>query len=280
MTPTDAELTAAEAATRAMLAHYAEPQPLAAPPDLAARVLAALPPAPARVPTPRPALRARSWPRSGAAFALAATLLLFVLGGWGLYGLVPALRGDDELALARSPLTASIASLLGRATVTRHLAPPRALIVALLSMAGLAFSSAVAVAWPRRTRGVALVLRQASARALALGLLTSLLAGLALLLLSGLAALSPLWLALLLPLTLLLQLPYLVGLAALGDALSTLLGLRLAPPASSVLGTAILLLALAILALGLPLLSLALFYLGAACGLGAAIISRAGTEAC
>lgn len=279
MTPTDAELIAAEAATRAMLAHYAEPQPLAAPPDLAARVLAALPATPAPDPAPRPALRARPWPHWGAALAFAAALLLLGLGGWGLYGLTPALRVDGQLAFTRSPLSSSMANLLGRASVPQPLAPPRALIVGLLSMAGLAFCSAVAVVWPRRTRGVAMTLRQTPGRALALGLLATLLAGLALLLLSGLPALSPLWLALLLPLTLLLQLPFLVGLAALGDALSTLLGLRLAPPASSVLGVAILLLILAILALGLPLLSLALFYLGTALGLGAAIISRAGAEA-
>lgn len=272
--PTDADLAAAEAATRAMLADYDEPQPLAPPPDLAARVLAALPT------TAHPS-QARTWPRMGFGMTLAtALLLLLALGGWGLYGGLLALRADGGLIADQVPgsssLTASLATILSRVIVGQPTAPPPVLIVGLLSLATLAFSSAVAIVWPRRTRGVALALRQTPTRALALGLLATLLAGLSLLLLAALAQLFLAWLALLLPLALLLQLPYLLGLAALGDALSRAAGLRLTTPASSTLGTAGLLLLLAPLGVGAPLLSVGLFYLGAGLGLGAAILSRGG----
>jgi hypothetical protein len=82
LTPTDDELAAAEASLRRALARYNEPSPVAPPPDLAARVLAALPAEPPGRRQKAPA-RPRLTPAAGWA-ASAFAILLLALGSWGV----------------------------------------------------------------------------------------------------------------------------------------------------------------------------------------------------
>lgn len=265
----DEELAAAEAATQDLLKQFAEPEPIAAPPDLAARVLAALP---ERTPAPE----VHPWPRLGFAGGLIATLLLLMLSGVGLYTGTHLLLDDRAVAEAvptRSMLSASLAATWRSMPLQQPLMPSLPLIISVVGLATLAFSSAIAVVWPCRTRGVALTLQQAPLQALGLGLLVTLPVGLAMLLL----ALSPLWmLLLLLPGAFLLHMPYLMGLTALGDALSIKLGLPKSSPSSAIVGSSLIILILILLGLRLPLFSVVLFYLLAGYGLGAVLVSRGG----
>lgn len=77
LTPSDAELAEAEAATRELLARYGEPAPAQPPPGLVSRVLAAMP-------AGRPGRARRPWwafPRPAAAWALGALAALLILVG-------------------------------------------------------------------------------------------------------------------------------------------------------------------------------------------------------
>ncbi|PDW03561.1 hypothetical protein [Candidatus Viridilinea mediisalina] len=267
----DEALAAAETATKRLLNRFAEPQAIAAPPDLAARVLAALP---ERTPTPQ----ARPWPRFSFAMGLVAALLLLMLSGMGLYAGTHFVVGESDMLAEVAPtsrLSTSLAVVWGNLPLQQTLTPNQPAIIGVASLATLAFSSAIALVWPCRTRGVALTLHQAPHQTLRLGLLVSLPMGLAMLLLS----LSPLWLVLLLlPLAFLLHLPYLMGLAALGDALSIKVGWASMPPSSAIVGSGIILFGLLMLGLVVPLISVLLFYLLAGYGLGALLLSRGGVE--
>lgn len=132
LTPSDADLAEAEAATRLLLAPFDEPRPVPPPPGLSARILAALPDA---GPEPRAsspwwaALRPAAW----AAAALA--LLLVAFGAWGVLG---DSRGPAQVAGGPD-------SLIGRTTLTLTLAAKP--LLNLLASAGLvALASALAVA--------------------------------------------------------------------------------------------------------------------------------------
>lgn len=132
--------------------------------------------------------------------------------------------------------------------------------------------------WPGRTAIASLTLRQMPLRAVALGLISTLLLGLLLPPLAVLLAASLLGLPLLLLLLVLALAPYVYGMAALA-----LLPGRAARPGgvsrpTILLSTAIVAL-VALLALAAPLWGLALFFLVASPGLGAAILSRGGLAA-
>jgi hypothetical protein len=109
LTPSDAELAEAEAATRELLARYGEPAPAHPPPGLVSRVLAAMPQG-------RPGRDRRPWwafPRPVAAWALGAVAALLILVGGltALAGIAPAgialgpgILGNLRAILASRPL--------------------------------------------------------------------------------------------------------------------------------------------------------------------------------
>jgi hypothetical protein len=147
-----------------------------------------------------------------------------------------------------------------------------------LMLVALALATIAALLWPRRTAGVSRVLLLAPGRSAALGLLSTALLAMLLPPLGALLALSLLGLPLLLPLLLLLHLPYLYGLTGLGYTLGRRLA-RNAPERATPLGVLLLLLPAALLGPFFPALGAACFYLVASVGLGAVILSRAGTYA-
>ncbi|RRR65501.1 MAG: hypothetical protein EI684_22950 [Candidatus Viridilinea halotolerans] len=269
-TPSDDNVAAAENATRHLLARFGEPEGVVPPPDLTAHVMAAL--------SQRPAPPSRHpWFRRAPAIALVAAALLLLLSGLGLYVGSQSALGVDAFAASqasgRNPLTASLGAALANRVLQTPLLPAPHLLASVLGLALLAFSSAVAVVWPCRTRGIALTLRRAPQQTLRRSLFIMLITGLGLLLFT----LSPLWSVLLLwPLVALLHVPYIIGLAALGDALSDALGLPVQPPSSAILGSGMLLLTLVLVGFVAPLFSVALFYLIGAYGVGALVLSRGG----
>jgi cytoskeletal protein CcmA (bactofilin family) len=170
----------------------------------------------------------------------------------------------------------------------------RALFGAALGVFLLAFTLLCIAFWPRRTVAASLMLRQAPGRALALGLLTTLLLALVLPPLAALLAATLVGLPLLIVLLAIIQAPYIYGLATLVRAVGAV------PPPAILYSTrgegehrssrrdgetpsrATLLLAAALallVAMGAalaPLWGMALFYLLASPGLGAALLSRGG----
>ncbi|NTU83013.1 MAG: hypothetical protein HGA45_27205 [Chloroflexales bacterium] len=103
LTPSDAEVAAAEDSTRLLLARFGEPAAVEAPQGLEARVIAALPQA--RRPLRPLRRRAAAW----AATAMVA--LLLALGVWGLAGSGPApVAGQPPSALDRLTLTLALAA--------------------------------------------------------------------------------------------------------------------------------------------------------------------------
>lgn len=108
LTPSDAELAAAEAETRGLLARFAEPSSLTAPETLTAQVLARLP-----AQLPRAAPRSLAWTRMlGGAFA-AALAALVALGIWGVLAdsFGPArLAGGADAALGQLLLLLTLAA--------------------------------------------------------------------------------------------------------------------------------------------------------------------------
>ncbi len=130
--------------------------------------------------------------------------------------------------------------------------------------------------WPRRTLVTSSVLRAVPWRSAAIGLLTSALLGVLLLPIGALLAITLVGVPLLLPLLLLLQLPYVYGLATVGQTLGRRLLAR-QRELGTLVGVLVILLPLAILSFVLPFVSFMILYTIASIGLGAAIISRAGT---
>jgi cytoskeletal protein CcmA (bactofilin family) len=174
----------------------------------------------------------------------------------------------------------------------------RALFGATLGVFLLAFALLCIAFWPRRTAATSLTLRQTPGRALALGLLTTLLLALLLPPLAALLAATLVGLPLLIVLLTLIQAPYVYGLATLARAAGVAGRLptrspsgrdgqfqpahATAGPAGTALNRTTLLLAAALallVAIGTalaPLWGLMLFYLLASPGLGAALLSRGG----
>ena len=142
----------------------------------------------------------------------------------------------------------------------------------------LALGTLAALLWPRRTAGVSRVFLLAPGRSIALGLLTTALLAALLLPLGALLALTLVGLPLILPLLLLLHIPYVYGITGVGYALGQRL-VRNSPERATPLGVLILLLPTAILGPFFPTLGILCFYLHASAGLGAIILSRAGTSA-
>jgi hypothetical protein len=166
----------------------------------------------------------------------------------------------------------------------------RALFGAALGVFLLAFTLLCIAFWPRRTGAASITLRRAPGRALALGLLTTLLLALALPPLGALLAATLVGLPLIVLLLVVAHAPYIYGLATLARAAETL---RRAPAApgpqpgaqawpgaglnSAALGAAAVLAVLtAVVAALAPLWGLALFYVLASPGLGAVVLSRGG----
>jgi hypothetical protein len=140
----------------------------------------------------------------------------------------------------------------------------------------LAFCLLCIALWPGRTATASLTLRRLPLRALALGLLTTLILGLLLLPLVTLLTATLIGLPLIVVLLALALVPYIYGLSTLA-----LLPARALPRTSGVSQPALVLAAtlallVALVALVSPLAGLALFYLVASPGLGAAILSRGG----
>jgi uncharacterized membrane protein len=159
----------------------------------------------------------------------------------------------------------------------------RALFSAALGVFLLAFALLCIAFWPRRTAAASLTLRQAPGRALALGLLTTLLLALALPPLAALLAATLVGLPLLIVLLALIQAPYVYGLATLAQAAGVFSPHPSAPTRGSeglnrttLLIAAALALLVAVGAALAPLWGMMLFYLLASPGLGAALLSRGG----
>ncbi|MBC8076826.1 MAG: polymer-forming cytoskeletal protein, partial [Chloroflexales bacterium] len=145
-------------------------------------------------------------------------------------------------------------------------------------LVALALATLGALLWPRRTAGVSRTFLLAPGRSLALGLLSSALLTALLLPFGALLALTLLGLPLLLPLLLLLHLPYVYGLTGLGYTLGQRLA-RNAPERATPLGVLALLLPPTLIGPFFPTFGVVCFYLVASAGLGAVILSRAGTSA-
>lgn len=140
----------------------------------------------------------------------------------------------------------------------------------------LAFCLLLIALWPRRIQIASTALWSLPARALALGLLTTLVAGLALLPLSALLVASVVGLPLLLALLALALAPYIYGLAVLAHAAAARPG-RSPALGGTTIGAALLLVLLIVAVMAwTPLWGLALFYALASPGLGAVILSRGG----
>ncbi len=137
LTPSDAELAEAETATRELLALYDEPATIDPPPGLAARVLAAMPTAPAPRAARRPFWAA---PRPLAAWA-AAMLLLLAVGALGALAAGPGLAG-----IALEP-----DSLLGRISLAVAASPSGALLLGAVGVALLTVGAAAWLWWSRRS---------------------------------------------------------------------------------------------------------------------------------
>lgn len=169
----------------------------------------------------------------------------------------------------------------------------RVLFGVLLGIFVLAFTLLWAALWPRRTRNAMRTLQALPGRALALGLLTTLLLAVLLPLVGALLTATLIGLPVLITLLVVLQAPYVYGLAALTQALgqarreprvaSTATGLAAQPPQlaaglnpRAIGAAATVALAVAIVTAVQPLAGLALFYLAASPGLGAAVLSRGG----
>jgi len=200
----------------------------------------------------------------------------------GLHSAGAAVAGQllGEQPVAGGTLVAGVARIFGTPVATGAGELPRPVVSGALALAALMLCVALTASWPLRTSGAAGALWRAPGRALALGLLSTLLAALLLPLLAGLLALSLVGLPLLVPLLLAMQLPYLLGLAVMGRALAERLGgQRHQPAVAAASGAAALLLPLALVGVQAPLASVALFYLIAGPGLGAAILSRGGAYA-
>ena len=155
----------------------------------------------------------------------------------------------------------------------------RPLFGLLLGLFLLVFTLLGAAFWPRRTRRTMLTLRALPGRAIAVGLLTTLLLAALVPLLGALLTATLIGLPLLVLLALLVQAPYLYGIAALTQALGPAAqdmsgdtGLRRETLATA----AVLALLIGLVAAVQPLAGLALLYLVASPGLGAAILSRGG----
>lgn len=164
----------------------------------------------------------------------------------------------------------------------------------LLGIFVLAFTLLWSALWPRRTHNAMRTLQALPGRALALGLLTTLLLAVLLPLLGALLTATLIGLPVLITLLVALQVPYVYGLAALTQALgATGRAPRVAPVPTSVIGAqspqlaaglspraigaaATIALVVAIVVAVQPLAGLALFYLTASPGLGAAVLSRGG----
>lgn len=169
----------------------------------------------------------------------------------------------------------------------RASAPPAtqvgaALFGLMVTLLLLAFPLLWAALWPHRTAAAAYTLRSLPLRAVALGLLTTLVLAALLLPLSALLLATLIGAPLLLLLLLLLHLPYLYGMTVLVHRLGGGPSLRLAstfsptPRVILVAGLAAALIGL--MAARAPLGAALLFYLLASPGLGATILSRGGTE--
>ncbi len=142
---TEAELDAAEGATRQLLAPFGEPSAVEPPPGLAARVLAALPAA-----RPTPALAPRS--RRLGVWAAALVALLLAVGAWGVLvnSLGPARAvGGPAAGLGQLLLVLTLA-----AKPLLNLLAHTGLAAALLALIGMAS----AWLWWRIVRATPLVL--------------------------------------------------------------------------------------------------------------------------
>ena len=199
-----------------------------------------------------------------------------------------ALRLDTGAVVAGQAISGdwrgALASLLDLfiPTTTNPGAGPlgRALLVVVLAVLALAFCLVGTALWPRRVAIASTSLLRLPGRALALGLLTTLVLGLATAPLAGLLIASVIGLPLLLVLLIAVLAPYIYGIAVLARALSAWVAAPNAqrqPPTGAATATAVVLVVLvAAIALVAPLWGLALFYLLGSPGLGGAILSRGG----
>jgi hypothetical protein len=164
----------------------------------------------------------------------------------------------------------------------------RVLFGAALGVFLLAFTLLCIAFWPRRTSTASLMLRQAPGRALALGLLTTLLLLLALPSLVALLAATIVGLPLLIVLLVIIQAPYIYGLATLARAAGMAGGTAtqrtfslISSEGESVSRVTLLVagglaLVVAVVAALAPLWGMMLFYLLAGPGMGAVLLSRGG----
>jgi cytoskeletal protein CcmA (bactofilin family) len=208
-----------------------------------------------------------------------------------------ALQSDDSAAVAGQTIRGDSGSV-ALANVLELFSPSdragneavvgRVLFGAALGVFLLAFTLLCIAFWPRRTSAASLMLRQAPGRALALGLLTTLLLLLALPPLAALLAATLVGLPLLIVLLAIIQAPYIYGLAILARAAGITGGtatnqtFRSISSESESLRSANLLvtggltLVVALVAALAPLWGMTLYYVLASPGLGAALLSRGG----
>jgi hypothetical protein len=183
-------------------------------------------------------------------------------------------KGSQALASVRDVFEPGVPhSGIGAATVGRPL------FGLLLGLFLLVFTLLGAAFWPRRTRQTMLTLRALPGRAIAVGLLTTLLLAALTPLLGALLTATLVGLPLLVLLALLVQAPYLYGIAALTQALGPAVRDVTADTGlgrETLAATAALALLVGLTAAIQPLAGMALLYLVASPGLGAAILSRGG----
>jgi hypothetical protein len=245
-----------------------------APPDLVQRALERLPAAPPA------ALYRQERSRHAAGIilrssSLGAVVALVVLCGWGAMGAAQLVQPNDEtIAVVRTAMVAQATVLPREGLIVR------ATLASLVGLGLLVPCALLLGRWPLRTSVAALTLGRLPLRSIWLGLPLALALS-ALLLAAARLAITLVGLPLGALLALVAVAPLIVGLVTLARVCGALLdgrspGPELGWPTAAV--AALLVLVLAAATLLLPPLALALFVLLAAPGVGAAVLSRAGTQ--
>jgi hypothetical protein len=275
----------AEQALRVTLQEIGATQSPLPPPDLVARALQ-------RLPDSSPPAYARRLRRrrqltmlfTGLAAAFAA--LIALIGAWSVLGQERQIAqlGGRDLALTTRPALAGAVhifrpnlpgALAGEETARALLSGIGAIGITLVSLLWVNF-------WPARTATTALVLTRRPWRALGVGMLCSIALGGMLLPALTFAATTLPGLVLALPVLAMLHVPYIYGMTTLARALGARIAGRDTPPpqpgAPMVAAVIAIVLPIALVAAVAPLWGLLLGYALASIGVGAAVISRAGTR--
>ncbi|HMO57112.1 MAG TPA: hypothetical protein PKA05_15470 [Roseiflexaceae bacterium] len=252
------------------------------PPQLVERAMRRLPPVPPRI-AARNVQRRRRLLVSLSGMAAACAALIALIGAWVVlaYGENTRLAGLALALPGRAALDNAAILLIPHLPGSLPGELPLRIVLGVTGGLGMAVVALLWMnLWPARTAATALTLFQRPWRALVIGLLlTTALGGVVLPLLTiGATTLPGLLVAV--PLLALLHLPYLYGLAALSRGLAAWNDrsrLSRQPGQAALIALTALVVPLILITIMAPLWGLGLGYLLVSCGVGAAIISRAGT---